>query len=1303
MNCKKSVLAICIILFFCILSRTNIFAADYPTRHGKVVGQIKLPTDTPIGLTFGPGSIIFYTDCWDWWLKKLIKYDYESEKIIWEVRCPSDGPNDVVFDGEYLWSPGATGSDKWLYKFSPEDGALIQTFPLPNKNPSGIEFIDGVLYIADWEEPLITKFSIAEEKVIGRIKAPHSGIFGLAWDGRYLWCAPTWWPDRLMPMDIEREDWICKVYPGRWEEGGFRGLRYKDGYLYLMNCPNHPYVAIYQPPASGEKARIRPTREITVLRMISFSKYRDDVYSYVSMPPTDDACQEILRFEHNPPVKDCFIDKESNRYGKIKIPETKPDSDPWVSFSLRTKIQQYETEEVFFPHSCGSLNDIPEKIREVFLSDHPMLDIHHPIVQQCAQEAAKGETNPFWLARNIILYLSERLTYGAPISGDTAPAILESKGGVCNHFARACVAVCRAAGLPARHVRGEGHHWVEVYMPGPGEWLTTDRDAETWMIGGWSQPILYKRTDLQTSFEVDNTQYSTVWWDGYYLFSPGCWRNHIENCAGKNWGHHYSFTPPHRVWNEIGESSPAHTGILGVKILDATSVKLVWDPALTWDDDPVEYEVYISTENWDPTDDTYTWNKEDNYYCTATDTNCTVTGLSPGTTYYALVLAKNNEGLYSMPVSTFKTGTYTNHNPVLSSGDVDPDSGNTSTEFHYTAHYYDEDGDSPTTKKVYIDGSSHTMTLSSGSASNGTYRYPASGGITLSGESHNYYFYFTDGNGGSDTLPSSGTYSGPTVAELTYTLTVNSAYDSPSPSVGSHIYNTGTAINASVDSSVSGGSGIRYVCTGWTGTGSVPSSGSNNSVTFTINQNSSITWDWKTQYYLTIDSAHGSPTGEDWYDSGVTANWSVNSPVSGGEGIGYVASPSSGSIIMNSPQTVSINWKTEYRLQASSGENGSVSPSGTYWYDEDTPVTLNADPNPGYGVDYWTVNSNRIGEGQDSIEILIDEPKTVAVYFKLIPDTYSISGTISYSGSQTGSIYIGAFDNPEFTGEKVGGNEIPSPGAYTIENLSNGEYYVDAYMDVNGNGEPDEGEPEGKYPGNPVVIDGANQLDINFALRHFNIAGLTDTSADFSGTVTILGIDAQIGDEVGAFDPDGICCGAFTINTTGIYGYLHVYGDDPTTEGIDEGAVSGDTITFKIWDKSEEKEYFGSVLEGSDEPIWQNQISRTVNLNGILTQRTPLREGWNLFSFSVNNLYYDSAEVPDVPLLPGLNPIFIDIGAALSSIEGKYEVIRGFDKDGAHTYVPTTPQFNDLHYLSPGYGYWIKMEQERNLNWEVVD
>ncbi|MDB4442569.1 putative metal-binding motif-containing protein [bacterium] len=133
------------------------------------------------------------------------------------------------------------------------------------------------------------------------------------------------------------------------------------------------------------------------------------------------------------------------------------------------------------------------------------------------------------------------------------------------------------------------------------------------------------------------------------------------------------------------------------------------------------------------------------------------TTLSAGSHNYYFDFKDGNGGSDRLPPSGSFSGpsvSVPNHAPELSSGGVSPGSGNASTTFSYTVDYYDADGDSPVTKNVYIDGTAHSMSLI-----NGTYRYQT----TLSAGSHNYYFDFKDGNGGSDRLPPSGSFSGPNV------------------------------------------------------------------------------------------------------------------------------------------------------------------------------------------------------------------------------------------------------------------------------------------------------------------------------------------------------------------------------------------------------------------------------------------------------------------------------------------------------------------------------------------------------------
>lgn len=74
-------------------------------------------------------------------------------------------------------------------------------------------------------------------------------------------------------------------------------------------------------------------------------------------------------------------------------------------------------------------------------------------------------------------------------------------------------------------------------------------------------------------------------------------------------------------------------------------------------------------------------------------------------------------------------------------------------------------------------------------------------------------------------------------------LTVSSAHGSPNPGIGECYFDNGTSVNCSVVSPVTEG-GAVWICSGWSGSGSVPYSGNDSSVMFDITQDSNMTWNW---------------------------------------------------------------------------------------------------------------------------------------------------------------------------------------------------------------------------------------------------------------------------------------------------------------------------------------------------------------------------------------------------------------------------------------------------------------------------
>ncbi|MCM8769925.1 MAG: chitobiase/beta-hexosaminidase C-terminal domain-containing protein, partial [Candidatus Omnitrophica bacterium] len=260
--------------------------------------------------------------------------------------------------------------------------------------------------------------------------------------------------------------------------------------------------------------------------------------------------------------------------------------------------------------------------------------------------------------------------------------------------------------------------------------------------------------------------------------------------------------------------------------------------------------------------------------------------------------------------------------------------------------------------------------------------------------------------------------------------------------------------------------------------------------------------------------------------------------------------------------------------------------------------------------------------------------------------------------------------------------------------------------------EPNEGSPiySTPIPVNSEITlkarafkEGMNPSSVTIGryLFPFGLITPTNTWANFYGTATINNVDVQPGDMIAAFDPQGVVCGSWKVTNAGFYGFMAVYGDDATTPGVDEGAVNNDTITFKIWSAAEDRIYMAATL-GPGSPIWQSDTNINVNLNGVNRWRMNLNTGWNLISFPLGTCYYDSASPPAVAMLPDITYVKVNsISEVLTSIAGKYVMVRGFDAGGATTYDPSVnPVFNTLHYLAPGYGYWIKMSEPATLELE---
>ena len=94
------------------------------------------------------------------------------------------------------------------------------------------------------------------------------------------------------------------------------------------------------------------------------------------------------------------------------------------------------------------------------------------------------------------------------------------------------------------------------------------------------------------------------------------------------------------------------------------------------------------------------------------------------------------------------------------------------------------------------------------------------------------------------------------------------------------------------------------------------------------------------------------------------------------------------------------------------------------------------------------------------------------------------------------------------------------------------------------------------------------------AQPHFEVAGITDRSHSIvAENCNVAERMLAIGDEVGAFDSEGVCAGLGVFEEDGNDGMtgIALFGDDPETE-LDEGFEAGEQFNFRFWDSEIERE-----------------------------------------------------------------------------------------------------------------------------------
>jgi hypothetical protein len=181
-----------------------------------------------------------------------------------------------------------------------------------------------------------------------------------------------------------------------------------------------------------------------------------------------------------------------------------------------------------------------------------------------------------------------------------------------------------------------------------------------------------------------------------------------------------------------------------------------------------------------------------------------------------------------------------------------------------------------------------------------------------------------------------------------YFLTVDSNHGSASPD-GWYNANSTARVSVTTPSNVTENTS-RLLFTGWSG----DYTSNSTSLAITMTKPVNVQANWMTQYYVTIITPTGSPSGEGWYNLGTTATVTIQPLIQFANQTRYVfigwnqtsfAQATNLQIRINSPTKLQANWERQYLVQIQSSYG---TPEGSGWYNAGSSAQISIKPEIDY-------------------------------------------------------------------------------------------------------------------------------------------------------------------------------------------------------------------------------------------------------------------------------------------------------------------------------------------------------------------
>lgn len=449
------------------------FAGEVRAGVGDVETTLDSPTKYPAGLA-SDGTSLFVAD---WREAKIYQLNRTDGAIARMLDAPTLKPHGLVYAQDKLWvSDDHTGG---IFALNLDTGIVETTFQAPDTQAAGLAFADGVLFILTKDK--IYKVLPEDGTILGYYDAPEPSCQGMTHDGRYLWIS-----DRIkneLYMVDPKSGKVISILPA---PGPYPvGVAAVGDHLWNVDFDTGKlYQLILR---DDQMYRLSDIRRARVEYLWSLSNYGpaavSDLTLNIAVPevlPNQKLLSEVT-FSKLPAA--ATKDRWNQPCAKFTFGSVPAGTKESLTFHVDAEVSAIRY--LLIPERTGSLSDIPQQIRTEYTADGSRYRINTPYIQETVRKIVGDEKNPYWIARKIYDYVIDSLEYEMIGGWDVPEVVLKRGSGSCSEYTYSFIALCRAAGLPARYqgsivVRGDDasideafHRWAQVYLPSYG-WVPVD-------------------------------------------------------------------------------------------------------------------------------------------------------------------------------------------------------------------------------------------------------------------------------------------------------------------------------------------------------------------------------------------------------------------------------------------------------------------------------------------------------------------------------------------------------------------------------------------------------------------------------------------------------------------------------------------------------------------------------------------------------------------------------------------------------------------------------------------------------------